>query len=284
MVSEIPLLLWPVSTMTPTIPLMSVTLAQTPTKMPSWKSRCGIGEPPIMDFGIVCSSSSLIFNSYFPEITSNGIPCSLKVQAVCRVSRTCLQLHQQSHCKVACWWRRWFDLCINVSPQKFLACQTDSSFSRGGYHRNKWTKHCHYTLCTFKSNGIAYHMIYAFSSKHSAVFLNGRKVWKEGGYRLDVKQDCEQLWYAIALFFYLHIDIFIQIVHTYALVINWTTICWSLAHPIFGLLFATLFCLVQSPGLLSFFFAPSFALDPLLPHQETLTLLWLSLGVFDCLC
>ena len=181
-------------------PLTSATLAQTPTKMPSQKSHCGIGEPPIMDFGVICSPSSLIFNSYFPAITSNGIPCSLEVQVVHRVSRTCPQLHRQSHCEVAYWGRRWFDLGINVSPQKFLACQTDSSFSRGGYHWNEQTKHRHYTLHTFKSDGIAYCMIHAFSSEHSTVFLNGGKVWKEGGHRLDVKWDCEQLWYVIALF------------------------------------------------------------------------------------
>jgi len=42
--------------------------------------------------------------------------------------------------------------------------------------------------------GFAYSTIHAFSSKCSAIFLNGENVWKEGGRHLDVKQDCELLW------------------------------------------------------------------------------------------
>lgn len=82
----------------------------------------------------------------------------------------------------------------NVSPWRFLARKTHASFTRGGYHRNKQTKRRHYTFRGFKSDGFAYSTIHAFSSKYSAVFSNGGNVWKEGGRRLDVEQDCELLW------------------------------------------------------------------------------------------
>ena len=70
---------------------------------------------------------------------------------------------------------------------------------RTGLHCSKSEAQSHYTLQGFDKDGFAHKTIHIFSIRHSMVFPNGGKVWKSGCCAIQLRAECEVLWWVHCL-------------------------------------------------------------------------------------